>query len=60
VLIELSLPALKTRVDAGDSLQPAWSYFIGALGRYGLPAAPRVRQLRASGPLLTLVVAYRS
>ena len=24
VLIELSLPALKARVDAGDTLQPAW------------------------------------
>ena len=28
--------------------------------RYGLPAEPRVRHLRAAGPLATLVVAYRS
>ena len=60
VLIELSLPALKKRFDAGDALQPAWGYFMGAIGRYGLPSAPRVRHLRANGPLLTLVVAYRS
>src|SRR5947208_8503455 len=28
VLIELSLPALKDRVHAGDSIQPAWGDFL--------------------------------
>ena len=27
VLIDLSLPALKPRVDAGDAIQPAWGHF---------------------------------
>ena len=57
--IDLSLPALKARVDAGDALQPGWSRFLDRVGRCGLPGAPRVRPLRAAGPLLTLVVAYR-
>lgn len=60
-LIELSLPALSERVAAGDAIQPAWSEFLDRLAhRYGLPAAPRVRHVRNAGPLVTLVVAYRS
>jgi hypothetical protein len=61
VLIELSLPALKRRVEAGDAVQPAWGEFLERVSsRYGLPVAPRVRHVRAAGPLATLVVAYRS
>ena len=60
LLIDLSLPALQRRVDAGDAVQPAWGRFLERIGRYGLPAAPRVRHLRAAGPLATLVVAYRN
>jgi len=61
VLIEMSLPGLRRRVDAGESIQPAWSEFLEHLTqRYGLPAPPRVRPLRSAGPLATLVVAYRS
>jgi hypothetical protein len=61
VLIELSLPALRRRVDAGESIQPAWSLFLGRLSeRYGLPTPPRVRPHKGAGPLATLVVAYRS
>jgi hypothetical protein len=54
------LPALQERVRAGDKLQPAWSRFVERLSDYGLPSFPRVRHLRARGPLATLVVAYRS
>ena len=61
VLVDLSLPALLARVRAGDALQPAWGRFVARLSSdYGLPSLPRVRQLRAAGPLATLVVAYRS
>lgn len=60
LLIDLSLPTLKVRVEAGDLLQPAWGRFLGRMARYGLPAQPRVRHLRAAGPLATLVVAYRN
>jgi hypothetical protein len=60
LLIELSLPALQRRVAAGDALQPAWSRFLERLERYALPTSPRVRHLRSSGPLATLVVAYRN
>ena len=61
VLIEMSLPGLRRRVDAGESIQPEWSAFLGRISqRYGLPAPPRVRPLKSSGPLATLVVAYRS
>jgi len=61
VLIELSLPALKRRVEAGDAVQPAWGEFIERVSsRYGLPVTPRVRHVRAAGPLATVVVAYRS
>lgn len=59
VLLDVALPALKQRVDAGDPLQPAFSRFLERVGRYGLPASPRVRPLRGAGPLLTLIVAYR-
>jgi hypothetical protein len=61
VLIELSLPRLKRRVDAGDAIQPAWGIFLEQMSdRYGLPAPPRVRPLDSEGPLATLVIAYRS
>lgn len=59
LMIELSLPALRARVEAGDAIQPAWTEFLTALAsRYGLPAAPRVRHLTTAGPLATLVIAY--
>lgn len=61
VLVELSLPALRARVHAGDSVQPHWGEFLQRAGsRYGLPAPPRVRHRADAAPLLTLVVAYRS
>jgi hypothetical protein len=61
LLIDLSLPALQRRVASGDRIQPAWGRFVERIGAaYGLPAFPRVRHLRAPGPLATLVVAYRS
>jgi len=60
LLIEMSLPALQRRVEAGDALQPAWGHFFARLQRYGLPSEPRVRHLRGSGPLATLVIAYRN
>ena len=61
MLIELSLPALKRRVDAGETIQPAWGQFLERLSeRYGLPAPPRVRHVKSAGPLATLVIAYRS
>jgi hypothetical protein len=60
LLIELSLPALQARLRAGDRIQPAWGRFVERLSGYGLPSFPRVRHLRAHGPLATLVVAYRS
>jgi len=61
VAIELSLPALNARVQAGDHVQPAWSDFLARLGaRYGLPAAPRIRYLQTAGPLAAFVIAYRS
>ena len=60
LLIDLSLPALQRRVVAGDLLQPAWSRFLDRLEHYGLPSRPRVRPLRADGPLATLVIAYRN
>jgi hypothetical protein len=59
LLIDLSLPALQRRVDAGDALQPAWGRFLERIAGYGLPALPRVRHLRGCGPLATLVLAYR-
>ena len=57
--IDLSLPALRRRVDAGDAVQPAWGRFIDAVAKLALPAPPRVRHLSSAGPLLTLVIAYR-
>ena len=60
LLIDLSLPALLARVRAGDTVQPAWGRFTARIADYGLPTFPRVRHLRAPGPLATLVVAYRS
>ena len=61
VMVELSLPALRSRVGAGDAIQPAWGRFLESVtSRYGLPATPRVRHLKAQGPLATLVIAYRS
>jgi hypothetical protein len=60
VQIDLSLPALKPRMDAGEAIQPAWGQFVERLTqRYGLPAGPRVRHLKQAGPLATLVIAYR-
>jgi len=59
LLIDLSLPAIQKRVEAGDRLQPAWALFLERIARYGLPAEPRVRHLRAVGPVATLVIAYR-
>lgn len=61
VLIEISLPALKRRVDGGEAVQPAWGQFLERVSsHYGLPAPPRVRPVRNTAPLATLVVAYRS
>ncbi|HKE40229.1 MAG TPA: hypothetical protein VKG21_10355 [Casimicrobiaceae bacterium] len=61
VLVELSLPRLRSRVDSGDAIQPAWGSFLARVAsRYGLPAAPRVRYVRTDGPLMTMVIAYRS
>ena len=56
VQIDLSLPALKPRVDAGEAVQPAWGQFLDRCPeRYGLPSAPRVRHVAVGGPLATLV-----
>lgn len=61
VAIDVSLPALRTRVAAGDRIQPAWGAFLERVAsRYGLPAAPRLRYLKEAGPLLAMVIAYRS
>jgi hypothetical protein len=61
VVIELSLPALKARLAAGDKIQPAWSGFLARVtSRYGLPAAPRLRYLTHDAPLLVMIIAYRS
>ena len=60
VQIDLSQPALKKRVDAGESIQPAWGQFVERLTqRYGLPTGPRVRHVKMAGPLATMVIAYR-
>ncbi len=59
--VDVSLPALATRVKAGDAIQPAWASFMSRISqRYGLPAPLRVRHRNDTGPLITLVVAYRS
>ena len=60
LLIDLSLPALQRRVDAGDALQPAWGRFLERLAALRpAGAAARAPPARA-GPLATLVIAYRS
>ena len=41
VAIDLSLPALKSRLEAGDALQPAWGSFCNAWRR--ATACPRRR-----------------
>ena len=52
---------LRRRVDAGEAIQPAWTKFLERVSeRYGLPTSPRVRSHAGTGPLATLVVAYRS
>jgi hypothetical protein len=59
--VELSLAALRERVESGEAVQPAWGHFLEALTRrYGLPVAPSVRYLKTMGPLVTLVIIYRS
>lgn len=61
VAIDLSLPALQSRVGRGESVQPQWGEFVARVSaRYGLPSAPRIRHLKEPGPLITLIVAYRS
>ena len=61
VLIDLSLPALRSRVERGETIQPEWGRFLDALTRgYGLPTPPRVRHSTVQQPLATLVIAYRS
>ena len=61
VAIDLSLPALQARLQAGERIQPAWSEFLARLAaRYGLPGVPRIRYLRTAGPLAAFVIAYRS
>lgn len=61
VIVQVSLPALQQRVAAGDAVQPAWSQFIHRLSeRYGLPLRPRVHHLPEPGPLVTLILGYRS
>jgi hypothetical protein len=60
LLIDISLPDA-ARARPPRRPRPAG---VGPLHRriagYGLPTFPRVRHLRAPGPLATLVVAYRS
>lgn len=61
VMIEVSLPALKLRLEAGEAVQPAWTRFVDSVtARYGLPNPPRIRYLKTRAPLATLVIAYRS
>jgi hypothetical protein len=60
LLVELSLPALKARVAAGDRIQPAWADFHRRLADYGLPSPPRLRPVTRAGALATLVIAYRN
>ena len=51
VLIELSLPALQRRVDAGDAHAAGLGPLLERVGAaYGLPAPPRVRHLRSARP----------
>ena len=61
LLIDLSLPALKPRVDAGDALQPAWGHFLERLAALRPAGRRRACAICASaGPLATLVIAYRN
>ena len=61
VALTVCLPALRARIDAGDRVQPAWGEFLDRVAsRYGLPSPPRLRYSRDAGPLIALVVAYRS
>jgi hypothetical protein len=61
VALDLSLPALASRVAAGDSLQPAWGRFLARVAQdYGLPQPMRVRHRPQAGPLATLVIIHRS
>ncbi len=52
LLIDLSLPALQQRVEAGDALQPAWGHFlerIAALRPAGRAARAPPARRRAAG-----------
>jgi hypothetical protein len=61
VALDVSLPALAARVKQGDALQPAWTHFVERLGqRYGLPCRPCIRHRVEPGPLVTLIIVYRS
>ena len=61
VLVELSLPRLRARIERGDAVQREWGGFLDRVtSRYGIPKAPRVRYVTSAGPLITLVIAYRS
>jgi len=61
VALTVCLPALRARIEAGDRVQPAWGEFLARLAsRYGLPSPPRLRYSKDAGPLIALVVAYRS
>jgi hypothetical protein len=59
--LDVSLPTLAARVAAGDAIQPSWGRFVSeAPRRYGLPSPLLVRHRSDAGPLMTLVIAYRS
>ena len=61
VALTVCLPALRARIDAGDCVQPAWGEFLERVAsRYGLPSPPRLRYSKEAGPLIALIVAYRS
>lgn len=61
VLVELSLPRLRARIERGDAVQREWGGFLDRVtSRYGIPKAPRVRYVTSAGPLITLVIGYRS
>src|SRR5262249_33739611 len=49
VALDISLPSLRTRVAAGDRIQPAWGVFLERLPHHGRPAAPRARYLASRG-----------
>ncbi|TMH37888.1 MAG: hypothetical protein E6H66_01020 [Betaproteobacteria bacterium] len=61
ILLELSLPRMHARIQSGESIQPGWGRFLSRVDtRYGLPAPPRVRYVKTDGPLVTMLIAYRS